>query len=55
MLARTDTAQAPWLCIDADDKRTTRLRVIRAAIDALAESESQEVVHDVAARQLQGV
>jgi polyphosphate kinase len=54
MLARTHTVHAPWLRIPADDKRATRLRVIRAAIDALVESHLQGVPHD-SSRQLQGV
>jgi len=55
MLARTDTAHAPWLCLDADEKRTTRLRLIRATIDAITESHPQEVEHGDVSRQLRGV
>jgi polyphosphate kinase len=37
MLRRTDTAQAPWVCVKADHKKTARLNVIRHLIKALAE------------------
>jgi len=35
MVARTDRPEAPWHIIAADDKRTARVTVIEAAVDAL--------------------
>lgn len=37
MVARTDTPHAPWLVIPADDKRATRVAVLRAVTRALAD------------------
>jgi polyphosphate:AMP phosphotransferase len=36
MLARTDTAYAPWTVVPADDKRHARLAVLRALADQIA-------------------
>ncbi len=35
MLARTDTASAPWTVVRANDKRRTRIEVIRHALDVM--------------------
>ena len=35
MLARTDTREAPWHVIQADDKRQARLDVLREVVLAL--------------------
>jgi polyphosphate kinase 2 len=39
MLVRTHTAIAPWICVRADHKKTTRLNVIRHLLHALAPHE----------------
>jgi polyphosphate kinase 2 (PPK2 family) len=36
MLARTDTAHAPWTVVPADDKRHARLAVLRALGNQIA-------------------
>jgi polyphosphate kinase 2 (PPK2 family) len=36
MLARTDTAHAPWTVVPADDKRHARIAVLRALGDQIA-------------------
>jgi len=38
MLARTDTAHAPWHVLAADDKRLARLQVLRAIVNALEQA-----------------
>jgi polyphosphate kinase 2 (PPK2 family) len=35
MLVRTDTAQAPWTVVAAEDKRFARVQVVRAVCDAV--------------------
>jgi len=37
MIARTDTAHAPWVVLPADDKRVARLAVLRALCDRIEE------------------
>ncbi|TFG97359.1 MAG: hypothetical protein E4H11_02035 [Myxococcales bacterium] len=37
MLARTDSAHAPWTCISANDKRAARLEVLSTLRDRIAE------------------
>lgn len=44
ILRRTDTAQAPWVCVKADHKKTARLNVIRHLIKALADPELAQTV-----------
>ena len=44
MLRRTDTAQAPWVCVKADHKKTARLNVIRHLIKALADPDLAKTV-----------
>ena len=36
MLTRTDTPLAPWICVRADDKKTTRIEVMRWLVHKLA-------------------
>lgn len=36
MLTRTDTSFAPWICVRADDKKTTRIEVMRWLVHDLA-------------------
>ena len=38
MIARTSTPHAPWVVLPADDKRATRLAVLRALCDRIEES-----------------
>ncbi|OYW92468.1 MAG: polyphosphate kinase 2 [Caulobacterales bacterium 32-67-6] len=44
MLRRTDTAQAPWVCVKADHKKTARLNIIRHLIKALADADLAQTV-----------
>jgi polyphosphate kinase 2 len=44
MLTRTHTVLSPWICVHADDKKATRLEVLRHLIRALAPSEIAEKV-----------
>ena len=44
MLTRTHTALSPWICVHADDKKTTRLEVLRYLVRTLAPSEIAEKV-----------
>ncbi len=37
MVSRTDTPHAPWIVVPADDKRSTRVTVLRAVTRAFAD------------------
>ena len=38
MIARTDTAHAPWTIVPADDKRHARLAVLRALVGRIEDA-----------------
>jgi len=41
MVARTSTANAPWVLVEAEDKAYARLKILRTLVDALKSSDSR--------------